>query len=102
MSLEPKEFKDMVKEIREVEKVLGKGKGIKHFMQSELNTRAVARKSVVALVDIKKGTRLKREMLGIRRPGLGIQPSELDRLIDREIDRDVPAGSSLYPEWLIE
>lgn len=101
MSLEPKEFKDMVEEIREVEKVLGKGKGIKHHMPSEKDTRAIARKSVVALVDIKKGCRLTREMLGIRRPGLGIQPSELESLIGRKLDRDVPAGSSLYPEWLV-
>jgi N-acetylneuraminate synthase len=99
MSLEPKEFKDMVQEIRHTKKILGNGN--KQVMQSEANTKAVARKSVAALVDIKKGRPLTREMLGIRRPGLGIQPSELESLIGRKLDRDVPAGSSLYPEWLV-
>ena len=99
MSLGPDEFKAMVKKIRETEKILGKWD--KRPMQSELNTRNVARKSVVALVDIKKGCRLTRKMLGVRRPGLGIQPSELENLIGRKLDRDVPAGSSLYPEWLV-
>lgn len=99
MSIEPHEFKTMVERIREAGKILGNG--IKQPMRSELNTRNVARKSVVALVDIKKGCRLTREMLGIRRPGLGIQPSELESLIGRKLDRDVPAGSSLYSEWLV-
>ena len=99
MSLEPKEFAAMVRDIRDAEKVLGNGN--KQVMQSEVNTKAVARKSVAALVDIKKGCCMTREMLGIRRPGLGIQPSELESLIGRKLDRDVPAGSSLYPEWLV-
>lgn len=99
MSLEPKEFTTMVRDIRDAEKILGNGN--KQVMQSEANTKAVARKSVAALVDIKKGRPLTREMLGIRRPGLGIQPSELESLIGRKLDRDVPAGSSLYPEWLV-
>lgn len=100
MSLEPGEFAAMVREIRRAEGIMGRGG--KQPMPSELNARAVARKSVVALVDIEKGARLTREMLGIRRPGLGIPPSQLSRVIGRTIDRAVPAGSPLSPEWIRE
>lgn len=91
MSLEPKEFKAMVEEIREVEKVLGKGQGIKQPMPSELNTRAVARKSVVALEVLKRGCSIESKMVGVRRPGLGIPPSDIEKVIGRTIRRDLPA-----------
>ena len=95
MSLEPKEFKAMVEEIREVEKVLGKGMGIKQPMPSELNTRNVARKSVVVLVDIKKGCSIERKMVGVRRPGLGIAPGDIEKVVGRTVRVDVPAGNIL-------
>lgn len=93
MSLEPKDFSAMVREIRNTEKILGRWG--KQPMQSELNTRNVARKSVVALVDIKKGCPITGMMIGIRRPGSGIPPSELETLIGRKPLIGLPAGTVL-------
>lgn len=95
MSLAPKDFSAMVQKIRNTEKILG-SRG-KHPMQSELNTRDVARKSVVALVDIKRGCPITSAMIGIRRPGIGIPPSELETLVGRKPLSDVPAGAVL--DW---
>lgn len=97
-SLEPNEFAAMVRGVREVEEALGDG--VKRPMAAELNTRAVARKSVVALVDIKCGCPLTREMLGVRRPGTGIAPADLDRLIGRTLCQDVKADTVLTMEML--
>jgi N-acetylneuraminate synthase/N,N'-diacetyllegionaminate synthase len=99
MSLEPKDFRAMVREIRETEKILGDG--VKQPMSSERDTRAIARKSVVALADIPEGCPLTSEMIGIRRPGGGIPPSDLETVIGRQLNRPVPAGSPLYAEWLV-
>jgi len=98
MSQEPKGFATMVRDIRNIETLLGNG--VKQPMKSERDTRSVARKSVVALVDIKKGRPLTREMLGVRRPGLGIQPSELESLVGRMLRADVLAGTVLTSEML--
>ena len=111
MSLEPKEFATMVRDIRDpdafksVLRDIGdpkriKGDGDKKPMPSEESNRRIARKSVVALVDIKAGRPLTREMLGVRRPGIGIQPVDLESLIGRTRPMDAPAGTVLFPEML--
>ena len=62
---------------------------------------SVGRKSVVALVDIPRGQPVTREMIGIRRPGTGIPPSDLERLVGRAHREDIPAGSLLTWETAI-
>lgn len=98
MSLEPKEFAAMVKDIRETEKILGRG--VKQPRKSELNTRRVARKSVVALVDIPKGRCITREMIGVRRPGVGIPPAEWETIVGLKSLVDVQAGGVLDRRFL--
>ena len=98
-SSDPGEFAALVRAIRETEASMGDG--VKRPMEAELPTRAVARKSVVALVDIPRGQPVTREMLGVRRPGTGIPPADLDRLIGRAHRQDIPAGSLLTWETAI-
>jgi N-acetylneuraminate synthase/N,N'-diacetyllegionaminate synthase len=100
MSMEPDKFAKLVRRIREAEIALGDGK--KQSMPSEKDTRAVARKSVVALVDITQGFPLERAMLGVKRPGTGIAPADLESLIGRKLRVDVQAGEVLLREMLYE
>ena len=71
-SLEPGEFKIMVENIREVEEALGDG--VKRVTEGEREIRDVARRSLVAAVDIPAGSTITMEMLDIKRPGTGISP----------------------------
>lgn len=71
-SLEPHELIEMVKSIREVEAALGGA--IKQPSESELKNRPIARKSLVAARDLKKGEIFTTENLAIKRPGDGISP----------------------------
>jgi N,N'-diacetyllegionaminate synthase len=98
-SCDPREFAAFVQAIRETEAALGDG--VKRPVEAEYPTREVARKSVVALVDIPRGKLVTREMLGIRRPGTGIPPADLDRLVGRAHREDIPAGSLLTWETAI-
>ena len=98
-SSNPHEFAALVARIREIEVALGDG--IKRPRPAELPTRSVARKSVVALVDIPRGQPVTREMLGVRRPGTGIPPAEIERLVGRAHRVDIPAGSLLTWETAI-
>ncbi len=80
-SLEPEELKQMVKAIRDVEKALGSG--VKRPTAEEEENRKVARRSIVAKVDIPKGVIITGEMLDIKRPGTGIEPKYLGEIMGR-------------------
>lgn len=71
-SLEPPQFTSMVQAIRNVEAALGDGR--KRPMPSELPTREVARKSLVAARDIRQGEVITQEMVLMQRPGTGLPP----------------------------
>ena len=94
-SLEPHEFKDLATKIRKLERALGDG--IKRCMQSEQNIRNVARKSVVAKKYIEKGQTIRIEDLVIKRPGIGIPPKFLKKLIGSKAKVEIPANNLI--EW---
>lgn len=71
-SLEPDEMKKMIEGIREVE--ISLGDGIKVPASTEIENRVVARKSIVASRDIKKGEIFTIENITTKRPGNGISP----------------------------
>lgn len=78
-SLEPKELADMISSIRNIEKAIGEGNKI--VTESERPNISVARKSIVAKVDIKKGDILTELNLTTKRPGTGISPMKWKSVI---------------------
>lgn len=78
-SLDPHELKAMVTAIRHIEKALGTGKKI--ITESEQKNINVARKSIVAARNIKKGELLTEENLTIKRPGDGISPMRWNEVL---------------------
>lgn len=78
-SLEPEELKTMVSAIRNIEKALGTGKKV--VSESERKNISIARKSIVAACDIKKGDILTEENLTVKRPGTGISPMRWEEVI---------------------
>ncbi|EAK0771170.1 N-acetylneuraminate synthase [Campylobacter lari] len=69
-SLEPEELKAMIKSIRELEQAFGDG--IKIPSKSESKNKIIARKSLIAKKNIKKGEKFNEENLTTKRPGNGI------------------------------
>ena len=69
-SLEPGELIAMVTAIRNIELALGDG--IKKPSKSEQKNILIARKSIVAIDDIKKGDIFTEENISVKRPGNGI------------------------------
>jgi sialic acid synthase SpsE len=80
-ALNPKDFKDMVKNIRNLE--LSLGNGIKKPCSNEESERIFARRGIYANVDIKKGTNLTRDMVKFVRP---IYPEGIPSLNWRDIE----------------
>ena len=86
-SLEPDELIAMVSAIRNIEKAVG-GDGTKHISESERKNIAIARKSIVASKDIKKGELLTEENLTAKRPGNGISPMRWEEVIGTKAVRN--------------
>jgi sialic acid synthase SpsE len=97
-SLEPEELGALVIGIRSVESALGNGR--KEPALSEANTADVARKSLVAAVDINAGTVLTEEMIEIKRPGTGLAPAMRPSLVGRSASVDIPEDALLTMEML--
>ncbi len=81
-SLIPKEFKSMVKKIRNTEIILGSSE--KKLSSSESNNIRIVRKSIVASTEIKKGEILNEKNISIKRPGTGIPASSFYKVLGRK------------------
>ena len=94
-SLEPQAFAAMVQGIRRIEAM--RGDGVKAPRPEERDAARVARRSVVAAVDITAGARIEAAMLACRRPATGIAPAEQERVVGRTARVVLPAGTVL--QW---
>lgn len=81
ISVNPNELKKLILNIRNVEKILGID--VKKVQPSEVKIKKIARRSVIAKCQIEKGTKISTEMLMIKRPGSGIPPSSINRIIGK-------------------
>lgn len=88
-SLEPEELKAMVKAIRNIELALGDG--IKRPSISEIKNIPVARKSLIAACEIKKGEFFTEKNLTVKRPGTGISPMRWNEVIGQVTTKDYQA-----------
>jgi N,N'-diacetyllegionaminate synthase len=86
-SLEPKELKKMVTEIRNAEKALGIYE--KKPTKSEEKLMKLVRKSIVAQEDIKKGSIIEKHMITFKRPGTGLPPTEINNIIGKKANRQI-------------
>lgn len=92
-SLEPAEFAALVAGIRMTEQALGNG--AKEPAEVELRNRTAARRSLVASGDILAGAVLSPENIAIMRPGTGLPPADLDRIIGKRVRQNIVGGTVL-------
>ena len=71
-SLTPLQLKEMVQAIKNINKVIGSKN--KKISKSEGKNIKIARKSLVAITNIKKGEKFSRDNISAKRPGTGISP----------------------------
>lgn len=99
-SLEPGELKAMVSVIRNIEQALGDG--VKKPTDSELKNRAVARKSIVAARDLDQGHVITLDDLIMKRPGHGISPMCMPKIIGKKLRVAVKADEVLNSHHFTE
>ncbi|CAN5667287.1 N,N'-diacetyllegionaminate synthase [soil metagenome] len=98
-SLNTEELKNMIIGIRNIEAALGNGRKIPAVI--EMKNINIARKSLVVNHEMKKGTKLLKEDLCIKRPGTGIKPVNFTKVIGMTLIRDIDSDEVLNWEDLI-
>jgi len=94
-SIEPGELAEMVVKVRQVEQAMGYAD--KRPMASEIPVRDLVRRSVTLVSPLAAGTLIGRQDLALLRPGDGIPPKELSRVIGRRAARALDEGTTL--QW---
>jgi len=92
-SLDPAQLRQLVEGVRCVEAALGSG--VKSPSSAELDTRAVARRSLFLTRDVAAGAAVEPDALVALRPAGGISPHELARVSGRKAARGLKAGRML-------
>ncbi len=98
VSVEPAGLRAYVAAIRAAEQALGSG-GL-GFQAIERDVRRVSRKSIVAAEDLRAGDEITLERVAIKRPGYGIGPDELGRLLGKTLRSAVAADEPLTWEMV--
>ena len=94
-SMEPEEFKQMVKSIREVEKALGK---VTYALTEKQKKSRELSRSLFIVKDIKKGEVFTGENVRSIRPGYGLEPKYLKEVLGRRAKRDLNKGTPVKIE----
>ena len=89
-SLEPREFSDLVSQVRSVEASMGSS--IKRPVAAEAEVADSLRRSVVSTEKIHKGQMITRRMVDVKRPGTGLPPKYLEWVVGRVAQKDIPAN----------
>lgn len=77
-----------------------KGKKVKQPLVCESLSRKEARRSIVASKDIKKGEEITKDNITFKRPGTGISPSKVDKIIGMNANKDIAEDTLLTYEML--
>jgi N,N'-diacetyllegionaminate synthase len=99
-ALEPDELRAMVQSVRDAEAALGNGRLEGPSSAEAEEMYGLARRSIVAAVEIPAGTVISSEMLTTKRPGYGIKPRDIDILVGRVARVDIEEDDVLTWEMV--
>lgn len=91
-SLEPEEFKAMVKAVREVEKALGE---VSYELTEKVKRSRELSRSLFAIRDVKQGEIFTEDNVRSIRPGFGLHPRYLLDIYGKKAKNDIKKGTPL-------
>lgn len=98
-SMEPQEFKEMVEEVRKVEKAMGV---VTYGVTSQEESNACFRRSLFAVKDIKAGEPFTAENVRSIRPAYGLKPKYYKEVLTKKAKQDIPFGTPLSFDMMEE
>ena len=99
-SLEPGQFAEQVRAVRDVELALG----VAHrwMTRGEMLNRRTLAKSLVAACDIPAETTIRREMITSKSPGMGLSPQSINQLVGRRLVRALRRDEMFSEDDLVD
>jgi len=91
-SLEPKELRELVKSVREVEKAIGK---VQYGSGKKESKNIVFRRSLFVVKDIKQGEKFTKENVRCIRPGYGLSPILMSKILKKRAKKNIKQGTPL-------
>lgn len=98
-SMEPAEFAQMVQDIRTAERAIGE---VKYGPTSQERGSLIFRRSIFTVKAVKKGERFTEENIRVIRPGFGLKPKEMQKVIGKRAKMDLDYGTPLSWEAVDE
>jgi sialic acid synthase SpsE len=96
MATEPNQFAQLIHQCRNVQLALGKEE--RNVQAAEKAQRLVMRRSIVAVNDLKAGDILSAEDLDVKRPGTGLPPETMAKIVGKRICRDISRDTLIFSE----
>ncbi len=98
-SLTINEFKDLVSNIRDIEKIITTKKN-KKFNTSSKEIINVSRKSIVSSKFIHKNTKISKKDIVFKRPGTGFSPLKINKVLGKFSKIDIKPDKVIKPQML--
>ena len=98
-SMEPAEFAQMVKDIRQAEKAIGT---VKYGPSPQEEASRNFRKSIFVVKDMKKGESFTPENIRVIRPGYGMEPKYYEDILGKTAKCDIEYGTPLSRDMISE
>jgi len=86
-AMDPDDLRKFIRNIQLLKSI--KGEYYKHPLACEASSRKQARRSIVAKQDIPAGQVVTEAMLTFKRPGTGLSPAELDKIVGRKATKKI-------------
>lgn len=96
-SMNPAEYKQMVKDIRQAEKAIGR---VKYGASEQEQSNLAFRRSIFCVKDIKKGEKITEENVRIIRPGYGLKPKYYPEILGQVALSDIKRGTPVSFEMI--
>lgn len=96
-SLDEKEFKEMIKAIRDLEKCIGK---ISYSLSKNSKNNLNGKRSIYFCKNISKNSRITKENIKIVRPSYGLDPKFYFKILGKKVKRDFKSGDRVNLKYL--
>lgn len=96
-SMTPDELLEMEKKVRNVERILGR---VNYDIDDSKEKSRVFARSLFVVEDVKKGQAVTEKNVRSIRPGYGISPKYLEKILDEKFTEDVERGTPMRWEFI--
>ena len=96
-SIEPPEFASLVRMVRNTEKILGQ---VEYRITEQARKNRIFSRSLFVVKDIKKGELITAENVRSIRPGYGLKPSAISKILGKNVNKNVVRGTPVSWDFI--